>query len=95
MIGSVILAAIVWLIVIFFDRELLYFFGAQEGTLDLAREYVSPIKPAIPVFLFNQMLAAYLFWWWLGQTPCGLLCLLQRPLWQCMLCMKWLSIRDN
>ena len=59
-IGSVILAAIVWLIVIFFDRELLYFFGAQEGTLDLAREYVSPIKPAIPVFLFNQMLAAYL-----------------------------------
>lgn len=40
-IGSVILAAVVWLIIILFDRQL-------------------PIKFAIPFFLFNQMLAAYL-----------------------------------
>ena len=59
-IGSVILAAIVWLVVIFFDRELLVMFGAQENTLALAREYVRPIKFAVPLFLFNQMLAAYL-----------------------------------
>ena len=59
-IGSVILAAIIWLIVIFFDRELLIWFGAQDSTLTLAREYVAPVKWAIPFFLFNQMLAAYL-----------------------------------
>ena len=43
-----------------FDRELLVMFGAQENTLALAREYVRPIKFAVPLFLFNQMLAAYL-----------------------------------
>lgn len=59
-IGSVILAAVIWLIVIFFDRNLLIVFGAQDHTLTLAREYVLPIKFAIPFFLFNQMLAAYL-----------------------------------
>lgn len=59
-IGSVILAAVIWLAVIFFDRELLVLFGAQDNTLLLAREYVKPIKFAIPFFLFNQMLAAYL-----------------------------------
>ena len=59
-IGSVILAVIIWLVVIFFDRELLLVFGAQDTTLSLARQYVAPIKFAIPLFLFNQMLAAYL-----------------------------------
>lgn len=58
--GSVVLAAITWIVVIFFDRELLLFFGAQEDTLLLAREYVAPIKFAVPLFLLNQMLAAYL-----------------------------------
>lgn len=59
-IGSVILAAIIWLLIIFFDRELLMMFGAQDNTLTLGLEYVAPIKYAIPLFLFNQMLAAYL-----------------------------------
>lgn len=59
-IGSLILAAAIWLTVIFFDRQLLLLFGARGSTLELAREYVKPIKAAIPFFLFNQMLAAYL-----------------------------------
>lgn len=59
-IGSVILAVIVWMGIIFFDRQLLVAFGAQDNTLTLAREYVRPIKTAIPCFLFNQMLASYL-----------------------------------
>lgn len=59
-IGSVILAAVIWLLIIFFDRELLMTFGAQDNTLTLGLEYVAPIKYAIPLFLFNQMLAAYL-----------------------------------
>lgn len=59
-IGSVILAGAIWLIIIFFDRNLMVIFGAQGNTLTLAREYVLPIKAAIPFFLFNQMLSAYL-----------------------------------
>ena len=59
-IGSVILAGTIWLIIIFFDRNLMVIFGAQGNTLTLAREYVLPVKAAIPFFLFNQMLAAYL-----------------------------------
>lgn len=59
-IGSVVLAVVIWMIIIFFDKELLLIFGAQDNTLTLAREYVLPIKFAIPFFLFNQMLAAYL-----------------------------------
>ena len=59
-IGSVILAAVIWLLIIFFDRELLMMFGAQDNTLTLGLEYVAPIKYAIPLVLFNQMLAAYL-----------------------------------
>lgn len=59
-IGAVILAVIVWIVIGLFDRQLLTAFGAKENLLPLAREYVQPIKPAIPLFLFNQMLAAYL-----------------------------------
>ena len=60
MIGAVILAAIVWIAIAFFDRELLIFFGAEGETLALAREYVRPIKFVVPCFLFTQALAAYL-----------------------------------
>lgn len=59
-IGSAVLAAIIWVAITFFDRPLLLAFGAQEDTIVLAREYVAPVKFAIPLFLFNQMLAAYL-----------------------------------
>ncbi len=59
-IGSAILAAVVWVVIAVFDRELLQFFGAQGATLALAREYVQPIKFMIPCFLFTQTLAAYL-----------------------------------
>lgn len=59
-IGSVFLAVIIWAAVIVYDRELLMMFGAQGNTLSLARQYVFPIKFVVPMFLFNQMLAAYL-----------------------------------
>lgn len=60
LIGTVILAAITWLGLIFFDRELLTAFGAQEHLLPLAQRYVLPIKFVTPAFLFNQMLSAFL-----------------------------------
>lgn len=60
LIGAVILAAAVWLVLVFFDRELLILFGAKDDLLPLARRYVLPVKFVVPTFLFNQMLAAFL-----------------------------------
>lgn len=58
--GSLFLAAIMWIVIVFFDRELLMFFGAQGQLLSLAETYLIPIKFVIPSFLFVQMLAAFL-----------------------------------
>lgn len=58
--GTVILSAITWVAVIFFDRELLLLFGAEETLLPLARQYVLPIKFAVPSFLFTQLISAFL-----------------------------------
>lgn len=59
-IGSCILAALVWLAVIFFEKEILMFFGADDTLLGYAQSYLKPIKFVLPLFLFNQMLAAFL-----------------------------------
>lgn len=59
-IGVTILAGITWLIVVFFDRELLLLFGAKESLLPLARRYVFPVKFVVPSFLFTQFMAAFL-----------------------------------
>ena len=59
-IGSVILAVLFWLAVIFFEKELLLFFGSSNKLLPLAQEYLVPIKFILPLFLFNQMLTAFL-----------------------------------
>lgn len=60
LIGVSVLAGIIWLTVIFFDRELLVLFGAEETLLPLARAYVFPVKFAVPSFLFTQLMAAFL-----------------------------------
>ena len=59
-IASVFLAATAWAAVLLFERELLVFFGATEELLPLAQNYLKPIRVVLPVFLFNQMLAAFL-----------------------------------
>lgn len=58
--GAIVFSLIAWFVIIFFDKELLMLFGADESTLTLAREYVYPIKFVIPCFLFTQAMAAYL-----------------------------------
>ena len=52
-IGTAILAALTWIAVIFFDRELLLLFGAEETLLPLAQRYILPVKFAVPSFLFE------------------------------------------
>ena len=59
-IGSVILSVLAWIGVLCFERPILTFFGADEGLLRLARKYMCPVKYVFPLFLFNQMLAAFL-----------------------------------
>lgn len=59
-IGSIFLAAVIWLVVIFFDRELLLLFGAQDNTHFSGAGIREPHQILNPLFLFNQMLAAYL-----------------------------------
>ena len=59
-IGTVFLAAVTWLAVIVFDRELLLLFGAEETLLPLARQYLFPVKFAVPSFLFTQLMSAFL-----------------------------------
>ncbi len=59
-IGAIILSVIAWGGVLCFERPILTFFGADESLLMPAREYMLPIKYVFPLFLFNQMLAAFL-----------------------------------
>lgn len=59
-IGAVILSILAWVGVICFERPILTFFGADESLLVLAQKYMRPIKYVFPLFLFNQMLAAFL-----------------------------------
>ncbi|MGG5372340.1 MATE family efflux transporter [Enterococcus sp. AZ196] len=59
-IGSVILAVVTWISLILFEQPLLQLFGAGEALLPLAQQYLLPVKVVLPLFLFNQMLAAFL-----------------------------------
>jgi len=59
-IGAVILSILAWIGIICFERPILTFFGADESLLVMAQKYMRPIKYVFPLFLFNQMLAAFL-----------------------------------
>ena len=59
-IGAAVLAAIIWISIIFFDKELLILFGAEDALLPLARSYILPVKFSVPSFLFTQLMSAFL-----------------------------------
>lgn len=59
-IGAVVLSVLAWIGILGFEQPILLFFGADESLLALAQEYMLPIKCVFPLFLFNQMLAAFL-----------------------------------
>lgn len=58
--GSIFLSLLAWAGILFFDQPILLLFGADSTLLPLAQEYLLPIKFVFPLFLFNQMLAAFL-----------------------------------
>lgn len=59
-IGSILLSIFSWVGLILFEQPLLQAFGASEALIPLAQQYLLPIKFVLPLFLFNQMLAAFL-----------------------------------
>lgn len=60
MLLAVLFAAASWLAVIFLDRPTLLLFGAEQALLPLAQAYLQPIKFAVTLFVFNQMLSSFL-----------------------------------
>lgn len=60
LLGTAFWALLTWAAVIFFDRELLLLFGAEETLLPLAQRYLLPVKFAVPSFLLSQLMAAFL-----------------------------------
>lgn len=60
MLLAVLFAAASWLAVIFLDRPTLLLFGADQALLPLAQAYLQPIKFAVTLFVFNQMLSPFL-----------------------------------
>ena len=59
-IGGILLSLLFWFVLLFFEDKMLVLFGADESTMALAGEYLLPVRYVVPVFLFNQLLAAFL-----------------------------------
>lgn len=58
--ATALLALVIWIFMLFFDRQLLQFMGSSGELLDIGLEYLRPLKAVVPVFVFGQMLAAFL-----------------------------------
>ncbi len=59
-IGGAFLSVVVWVGLMFFDTQLLTLFGATEELLPLVKQYILPIKFLVPVYLWTQLLSAFL-----------------------------------
>lgn len=59
-IGGVLLALLSWVGILCFQNQILTFFGASAELLPMAQRYMQPVQVVFPLFLFNQLLAAFL-----------------------------------
>ena len=57
---AILFAALAWTALLLFDAPLLRAFGGDDALLPLAQSYLRPIKCIFPLFLFNQLFAAFL-----------------------------------
>ncbi len=60
LIFSLILGLVSWIILIFFDYQILLLFGGDSQTIPLAQKYILSIKFIFPLFLINQMLTCFI-----------------------------------
>jgi len=58
--GTFVITILVWAGIIFFDDQILRFCGADDEIVLLAKEYLYPVKFAVPCFIFGQCLCAFL-----------------------------------
>ena len=54
------LALVIWVGMLLLDEPLLRLLGSEGELLEIGLTYLKPLKTAIPVFIFGQMLAAFL-----------------------------------
>lgn len=59
-VGGGILSLLLWVGIWLWEEPLLRFFGADQTLLPLAKAYLLPVKFSIPVFLFTQIISAFL-----------------------------------
>lgn len=90
--GSLGLALLAWAGLLWLEGSILTFFGADKGLLVLARRYLRPVKFVFPLFLFNQMLAAFLVSVARGLVLSGILILILPALRREAL---WLAVRKR
>ena len=57
---SVFFALLSWIVIGIWSAPMLRLFGADDALLPLAEAYLRPIRVVMPLFLFNQTLAAFL-----------------------------------
>lgn len=55
-----VISIVLWLLLLFYENQILTVFGANDILLPLAKRYLVPVKFALPVFLFMQFMAAFL-----------------------------------
>ena len=60
LIGAVAVTVPSWAAILLFEEPILTFFGADGTLLPLAMAYLKPVKAAFPLFLFTQLLSAFL-----------------------------------
>lgn len=58
--GAAFFSVLCTLVFVFFDKQILMIFGADESMIPLCQKYLLPIKFVIPSYLFSQVLAAFL-----------------------------------
>lgn len=54
------ISVVVWGLMLFCDKQLLSLLGSEGELMEIGLIYLKPLKAAIPVFIFSQMLAAFL-----------------------------------
>lgn len=57
---TVVIACLVWVGLVVWEVPLIRLFGGEGELIPLARAYLYPVKFCVPLFLLNQMLAAFL-----------------------------------
>ncbi len=57
---TILLSILLWIGLNLYEEPLLKLFGANETLMPLAKRYLLPVRFTVPIFLFTQMLAAFL-----------------------------------